>query len=125
MYFAIQIIRHKVNYTNIYLYYLCCTCDLFHEKYGKYDKNICFKPDISISEIQCTGCGQEMENCRCQMIVYMFHETNRKLIELELLERLVGNVLTSLIHIRIKNHVIQTCDKTFDVSQLISLENVC
>lgn len=66
-----------------------------------------------------------MENCRCQMIVYMFHETNRKLIELELLERLVGNVLTSLIHIRIENHVIQTCDKTFDVSQLSPLENVC
>ncbi|KAL6425217.1 hypothetical protein ACFW04_009458 [Cataglyphis niger] len=52
----------------------------------------------------------------------MFHETNRKLIELKLLERLVGNVLTSLIHIRIENHVIQTCDKTFDVSQLIPLE---
>lgn len=59
------------------------------------------------------------------MIVYMFHETNRKLIELKLLERLVGNVLTSLIHIRIENHVIQTCDKTFDVSQLIPLEEVC
>lgn len=79
---------------------------------------------MSISEIQCTGCAQEVENCRCQIIVYMFHETNRKLIELELLERLVGNVLTSLIHIRIENHVIQTCDKTFDVSQLNSLENV-
>jgi len=58
------------------------------------------------------------------MIIYMFHETNRKLIEMELLERLVGNVLTSLIHIRIENHVTQTCDKTFDVSQLIPLENV-
>ncbi|XP_024894051.1 anaphase-promoting complex subunit 2 [Temnothorax curvispinosus] len=79
--------------------------------------------DMSASEIQCTRCAQEVENCRCQMIVYMFHETNRKLIELELLERLVGNVLTSLIHIRIENHVIQKCDKTFDVSQLASLEN--
>ncbi|XP_011163041.2 anaphase-promoting complex subunit 2 isoform X2 [Solenopsis invicta] len=77
----------------------------------------------SMGEIQCTGCDQEMKNCRCQMIVYMFHETNRKLIELELLERLVGNVLTSLIHIRIESHVIQTCDKTFDVSQLSLLEN--
>lgn len=58
------------------------------------------------------------------MIVYMFHETNRKLIELELLERLVGNVLTSLIHIRIKCHVSETCDRVFDVSQLKPLENV-
>ncbi|KAF7402890.1 hypothetical protein HZH66_005157 [Vespula vulgaris] len=54
---------------------------------------------------QCGGCNQEIDKCQCQMIVYMFHETNRKLIELELLERLVGNVLTSLIHIRIKCHV--------------------
>lgn len=73
---------------------------------------------------KCMGCYQEVEKCQCQIIVYMFHETNGKLIELELLERLVGNVLTSLIHIRIKNHVSQSCDKTFDVSQLTSLENV-
>ncbi|XP_054016183.1 anaphase-promoting complex subunit 2 isoform X2 [Hylaeus anthracinus] len=72
---------------------------------------------------QCIGCHQEIEKCCCQMIVIMFHETNRKLIELELLERLVGNVLTSLIHVHIKNHVNQSCDKTFDVSQLESLEN--
>ncbi|XP_032682669.1 anaphase-promoting complex subunit 2 isoform X2 [Odontomachus brunneus] len=78
---------------------------------------------LSLNEVQCTGCSQELEKCQCQMIVYMFHETNRKLIELELLERLVGNVLTTLIHIRIENHVIQSCDKTFDVSQLIPLEN--
>ncbi|XP_076296691.1 anaphase promoting complex subunit morula isoform X2 [Lasioglossum baleicum] len=73
--------------------------------------------------LQCTGCYLEMEKCRCQQIVTLFHETNRKLIELELLERLAGNVLTSLIHIHIKNHVNQSCDKTFDVSQLESLEN--
>ncbi|XP_011351715.1 anaphase-promoting complex subunit 2 isoform X2 [Ooceraea biroi] len=79
--------------------------------------------DTSASESQCTGCNQKMENCQCQMIIYMFHETNRKLIELELLERLVGNVLTSLIHVRIENHVSQTCDKTFDLSELIPLEN--
>jgi len=122
MYFAIQIIHHKVNRTNIHLYLFV---SVIYLKHVKYYRNIRFKADISISEIQCTGCAQEVENCQCQMIVYMFHETNRKLIELELLERLVGNVLTSIIHIRIENHVIQTCDKTFDVSQLISLENVC
>lgn len=74
--------------------------------------------------LKCLGCYQEVEKCCCQMIVIMFHATNRKLIELELLERLVGNVLTSLIHIYIKSHVNQSCDKTFDVSQLETLENV-
>jgi len=109
----------------LYRYKKGNTCGLSNRLLPKCYRNIHFKADISISEIQCTGCAQEVENCQCQMIVYMFHETNRKLIELELLERLVGNVLTSIIHIRIENHVIQTCDKTFDVSQLISLENVC
>ncbi|XP_066583015.1 anaphase-promoting complex subunit 2 isoform X2 [Prorops nasuta] len=72
---------------------------------------------------QCTGCNQTLDKCQCQMIVYMFHETNRKLIELELLERLVGNVLTSLINARIEAHVNKICEKSFDTSQLIPLEN--
>lgn len=86
---------------------------------------IFFSATTSTSDlVRCMGCYQEVDKCQCQMIVFTFHETNRKLIELELLERLVGNVLTSLIHIRIKNHVNRSCDKTFDVSQLTSLENV-
>ncbi|KAK0175086.1 hypothetical protein PV327_008867 [Microctonus hyperodae] len=72
---------------------------------------------------ECAGCNKELDSCQCQLIVFMFHETNRKLIELELLERLVGNVLTSLIHIRIKEHVNRVCDKSFDVSQLVPLEH--
>ncbi|XP_020706375.2 anaphase-promoting complex subunit 2 [Athalia rosae] len=72
---------------------------------------------------QCGGCNREIDDCQCQAIVYIFHEANRKLIELELLERLVGNVLTSLIHIRIENHVNRACESSFDVSQLTSLEN--
>lgn len=73
---------------------------------------------------QCAGCNKDVDSCQCQMIVYMFHETNRKLIELELLERLVGNVLTSLIYVRIKDHVHRVCDRSLDVSQLSSLEDV-
>ncbi|XP_063990003.1 anaphase-promoting complex subunit 2 [Diachasmimorpha longicaudata] len=74
------------------------------------------------STSHCAGCNKEVDSCQCQMIVYMFHETNRKLIELELLERLVGNVLTSLIYVRIKDHVHKVCDRSLDVSQLSSLE---
>lgn len=73
---------------------------------------------------ECAGCNKELNSCKCQDIVCTFHEINCKLIELELLERLVGNVLTSLIYIRIKDHVIQVCDRSFDVSQLAPLENV-
>ncbi|XP_011633814.1 anaphase-promoting complex subunit 2 isoform X1 [Pogonomyrmex barbatus] len=97
-------------------------CNMDNSSQERYN----FKADTPTSEdsVQCTGCGQKMKNCRCQMIVCIFYETNRKLIKLELLENLVGNVLTSLIHVRIENHVIETCDnKTFDVSQLAPLEN--
>ncbi|XP_074113852.1 anaphase promoting complex subunit morula [Cotesia typhae] len=79
--------------------------------------------DSNDDAAECRGCIKDLDNCECQSIVFMFHETNRKLMELELLERLVGNVLTSLIHIRIKEHVHQMCDKLFDVSQLNALDN--
>lgn len=79
---------------------------------------------VSSDSSVCSGCSQDVDSCQCQNIVYMFHETNSKLIELELLERLVGNVLTRLIHIRIKNHVNQRCLKVLDVSQLSQLEKV-
>ncbi|XP_058810288.1 anaphase-promoting complex subunit 2 [Phymastichus coffea] len=71
----------------------------------------------------CEGCGHEQNDCQCQAIVDVFHETNKKLIELGLLERLVGSTLTSLIHVRIEQHVNQVCSRSFDVSQLEPLEN--
>lgn len=80
--------------------------------------------DTGAEITECGGCNKELDSCQCQLIVYMFHETNRKLNELELLERLVGNVLTSLIHIRIKDHVSQSCERPFDISQLAPLEHV-
>lgn len=54
----------------------------------------------------------------------MYVGLSRKLIELDLLERLAGEVLTSLIHKRIENHVQETCKGSFDTSHITSLENV-
>ncbi|XP_014299608.2 anaphase-promoting complex subunit 2 [Microplitis demolitor] len=96
------------------------------ELFYKVAFNVFCNTDVSDSNddgSECRGCSKELDNCECQSIVFMFHDTNRKLIELELLERLVGNVLTSLIHIRIKEHVHRMCDKLFDVSQLNTLDN--
>ena len=72
--------------------------------------------------ILCEGCEQEQHSCQCQTIVDIFHETNKKLIELGLLERLVGSVLTSLIHIRIESHVTRVSSRSFDSTQLQPLE---
>lgn len=46
------------------------------------------------------------------------------LIELGLLERLAGDVLTRLIHKRIENHVQETCKGSFDTSYTNTLEEV-
>ncbi|KAJ4430988.1 hypothetical protein ANN_19581, partial [Periplaneta americana] len=86
------------------------------------------KSDIDQDEsledgVQCGGCGHEMEQCQCQSILQVFHETNRKLIELDLLERLAGEVITSLIHIRVENHVQESCKGSFDTSHISSLES--
>lgn len=75
-----------------------------------------------VSSTVCSGCEREQSNCRCQYVVNVFHETNKKLIELGILERLVGSTLTSLIHIRIESYVKQVCSRTFDSSQLEPLE---
>ncbi|XP_073975061.1 anaphase promoting complex subunit morula isoform X2 [Rhodnius prolixus] len=73
--------------------------------------------------LQCGGCSAEIEHCRCQNIIEDFHTTNRILIQLELLERLAGEVITSLIHKQIESHVQVTCKGSFDISFISSLES--
>ncbi|XP_024081276.1 anaphase-promoting complex subunit 2 isoform X2 [Cimex lectularius] len=73
--------------------------------------------------LQCGGCSFELEQCRCEKIIEDFHSTNRILIELELLERIAGDVLTSLIHKQIETHIQDTCKGSFDVSFIPSLES--
>lgn len=48
----------------------------------------------------------------------------RKLVELGLLEPLVGQALTEIIYKYIENHIIKTCKDSFDVSYIGSLEKV-
>ncbi|XP_075228750.1 anaphase promoting complex subunit morula isoform X2 [Lycorma delicatula] len=79
--------------------------------------------DSTEEVVQCGGCGMEVESCQCTYIIDVFHSTNQKLIELELLERLSGEVLTSLIHKRIENHVQETCKGSFDTSYIATLDD--
>ncbi|XP_049784564.1 anaphase-promoting complex subunit 2 isoform X1 [Schistocerca cancellata] len=79
--------------------------------------------EVADSEnVVCGGCGTEIEGCQCRAILDAFHETNRKLIEMELLERLSSEVITSLIHVRIEKHVHDSCKGSFDTSYLASLD---
>lgn len=74
-------------------------------------------------DIMCSGCGNEYSDCNCAYIVKVFHETNRKLVELQLLERLTGQVLTNFIQLRIQSHIQKVCTGTFDVSHIEALES--
>lgn len=74
-------------------------------------------------DVMCSGCFNDYSDCNCAYIVKVFHDTNRKLMELQLLERLTGQVLTNFIQIRIESHIQKLCTGTFDVSHINFLEN--
>lgn len=73
-------------------------------------------------DIMCAGCN-EYSDCNCAYIVKVFYDINRKLMELQLLERLTGQVLTNFIQMRIETHIQKICTGTFDVSHIGFLEN--
>ncbi|KAI5643127.1 cullin family domain-containing protein [Phthorimaea operculella] len=73
-------------------------------------------------DVMCSGCWNEYSECNCAYIVKVFHDTNRKLMELQLLERLTGQVLTNFIQMRIEAHIQKLCTGTFDVSHIAFLE---
>ncbi|KAK4877403.1 hypothetical protein RN001_009909 [Aquatica leii] len=75
--------------------------------------------DGHFQEKVCEVCLKDSINCRC---LNCFYETNRKMVDLELLEPLVGQVLTSLIYTHIENHISKTCKDNFDNSFINILE---
>lgn len=73
-------------------------------------------------DVMCSGCWNEFSDCNCSYIVKVFYDTNRKLMELQLLERLTGQVLTNFIQKRIESHIQKLCEGSFDVSYIDFLE---
>lgn len=86
------------------------------------DKSVCDQDDSTEDMVHCSGCDQEIGQCQCQSISCMFYEVNKMLIEFDLLERLAGEVITSLIHLRIENYVQDSCKGSFDTSYISALE---
>ncbi|GLV33864.1 morula [Carabus blaptoides fortunei] len=85
-------------------------------------KAFCNLDEAGNEDVPCGGCQQDGQQCHCPKICSVFYETNKRLVELDLLEPLVGQVLSSLIHIRIENHITQLCKNSFDVSYMAVLE---
>lgn len=79
-------------------------------------------PDMG-EDVMCSGCLNDFSECNCAYIVKVFHDTNRKLMELQLLERLAGQVLTSFSEVRIESHMKKLCSGSFDVSHMGFLDD--
>lgn len=75
--------------------------------------------DIEIGEEHCSICNLNNDCCHCAQY---FFEVNGIFLELELLEPLVGQILTSTIYDYIDNYVERTCKDRFDISFLKSLQ---
>lgn len=70
----------------------------------------------------CDGCKKELpDRCECNSVIAAFHDVNKKLLELKLLERLTGDVVTSLVRQMIEKHVADTCNGSFTSSYIKSL----
>lgn len=65
-----------------------------------------------------------VENCKCNELVETFTQTNIKLLEMGLLDRIAGYTLTILIQEQIEKHVKDFCTGRYDESHVNNLENV-
>ncbi|CAG9840451.1 unnamed protein product [Diabrotica balteata] len=72
-----------------------------------------------VSDGQCIICSQDRLECNC---MDLFTETNGKLGEMTLLEPLVGQTLTSLVHETIHSYIHKVCKDSFDSSFVDVLE---
>lgn len=71
----------------------------------------------------CVGCGSPQSTCSCQELLTVFTKTNRSLAEMQLLDRLAGLTLTTLIQEQITEYVQRKCHGVFDASHLAALEH--
>ncbi|KAH8413693.1 hypothetical protein KR222_004108 [Zaprionus bogoriensis] len=75
------------------------------------------------TELPCPGCNLDLDQCCCQKLIEIVNSTNIKLLEMQLIDRLAGSGLTTLIKLKIKEHINDTCLGVFDRSHLKQLES--
>lgn len=82
-----------------------------------------YESSDGVEHFMCLGCQNLVQECNCGYIVKVFHETNRKLMDLQLLERLTGQVLTIFIQKRIESHIQKLSAGSFDDCHISALED--
>ncbi|XP_017471166.1 PREDICTED: anaphase-promoting complex subunit 2-like isoform X1 [Rhagoletis zephyria] len=78
--------------------------------------------DIVLTKQECCGCKNKVSLCECQTLDETIDKTNKALQEIELLDGIAGQSLTSLVQKCIEEHIKDTCHGIFDRSFLRQLE---
>ena len=88
--------------------------------------------DMTDENIQCEGCKKDLtapssdpggpSNCICSAIMANFTDVNKKLMEMKLLDRLTGDIVTGLVRQQIEKHVADTCNGSFTEPKINSLK---
>ena len=80
--------------------------------------------DEEEEHMKCEGCKKELPNrCDCNAIMASFHDVNKKLLELKLLERLTGDVVTIIVRQMIEKYVEETTKGSYSASYIKSLSD--
>ena len=81
--------------------------------------------DMADEHVQCEGCKKDLtapSQCICTSIMANFTDVNKKLMEIKLLDRLTGDIVTGLVRQQIEKHVADTCNGSFTESKVNSLK---
>uniref|UniRef100_A0A0P4W136 Anaphase-promoting complex subunit 2 n=2 Tax=Scylla olivacea TaxID=85551 RepID=A0A0P4W136_SCYOL len=90
----------------------------YHTEIGSQEES----EETTEEAIQCGGCEASSDACHCQAITNTFTQVNRQLLELDLLERLAGDMISSQLLSTITSHVTSTCRDSYDQSRITQLE---
>uniref|UniRef100_A0A915JKX8 Anaphase-promoting complex subunit 2 TPR repeats domain-containing protein n=1 Tax=Romanomermis culicivorax TaxID=13658 RepID=A0A915JKX8_ROMCU len=70
---------------------------------------------------QCYACEKSKIKCICWSMVEKFRQCNAQLLELDLLDRLAGDIVVQIAQSTIKEQVKTVCDSIYDVQHLVLL----
>lgn len=75
------------------------------------------------NESHLEDCDKVLENNACCSCLSSFYETNRKLIDLGVQEKMAGQILTTIVSTYVEKYVEKTCKDAFGTYFMDSLEN--
>ncbi|XP_041369273.1 anaphase-promoting complex subunit 2-like isoform X2 [Gigantopelta aegis] len=102
--------------------FLACVERFYSEAFRVFQHSSSEDPDGEEDSPTCNGCGEDTDNCKCSTIMEKFHNVNRKLDEIGVLERISGTAVTSIVHHQIEQNIESTCKGNFEHSYIEALE---